>query len=989
MPGRLILERLPLVGRSDELARWHALLQHAAGGLGSATAIAGPGGVGKSRLARAFADEARLRGCRVAGGQAYAAEQGVPFAAVSDAFVPLLRALPPDRLPPLLHGIEREIAHLFPTSLPHALPERRNVESSAQLLWAMVELSHRLAADRPLVLLIEDVQWADTASRELLHFLVRHTSEQPVAVVFTINDSGPGAESLLAGLDRSLGRAGLMEILRLAPLSEAQTRELVRTAFRTDDSVTGSFASELFARTRGNPFFIDEILKSLVMSGALFRRGGSWAGWDALQLDAPPTVREAVRARCAALSPGALELAQLVAVFGTRVGYDVLHTLTVGPEETLVGALDELCRLSVLDETSHEGEPVYDVQHPIVRDVLYDDIGLARRRMLHARIAETLEASYGAQAAAHADQLARHFLHGGVAHDARTVRYLHTAARAALRRHACDAAATYLTAAVEATAPEDELHTTLLEDLARARLRTGRRAAALALLEQARAAAGARGDRAAVARLWWRTGLAQYWAGADEAALGALDSALAALEGESADALRARVQIARATCLHALGRSAQAAQALASAQESAARTGEHTLAARVERALLQFHIWTGPPDRALHHGERALALARASGDTYLECTVHWALGVLHGMTGNAPACLHAVQAGGRLAEELGSPFLRVAALELQIEYCYGNGDWDTGLAVGERAIALARNLQLRALLPRVLVWTALIYTGRDELDSARAYVEEAARIAHADDPDAPRDVHVLVPVAIGRACIHLAAGEHDRAIEVGERALALVDRTGFRAWAVHRLIPFIAEAYLQQHRVAECRPYAERLRAESAALHHELGLAWADACDGLMRWLAGDPAGSAVLMEKAAERLESVPYVYDAARVRRQRAGRLYETGDREGAIRELRRVHDVLARLGARRELEKARGQFREVSARPQPRTTATGSGTLTERELEIVRLVAAGHSNKAIARRLGISPRTVGTHLSNIFRKLELQGRRELESYARTMLV
>ncbi len=146
---------------------------------------------------------------------------------------------------------------------------------------------------------------------------------------------------------------------------------------------------------------------------------------------------------------------------------------------------------------------------------------------------------------------------------------------------------------------------------------------------------------------------------------------------------------------------------------------------------------------------------------------------------------------------------------------------------------------------------------------------------------------------------------------------------------------------------------------------------------------------AALLLRTAAERLEAVPYVYDAARVRRQLAGRLADAGDREGAVRELRRVHDVLARLGARRELEKARGQFREVSARPQPRTAAPGSGALTARELEIARMVAARQSNKAIARRLGVSPRTVGTHVSNIFRKLEINSRQELASWVRQSMV
>ncbi len=522
----------------------------------------------------------------------------------------------------------------------------------------------------------------------------------------------------------------------------------------------------------------------------------------------------------------------------------------------------------------------------------------------------------------------------------------------------------------------------LREDLARARLRQGGLESALELLARARSAARARGDDAAVARLWWRTGLAQFWSGAEDAAIESYDAGLASITPEAAPQA-ARIQVARAIALHALGRVRDAEDALEDATERAARSGDPVLQARVDRALLQLNIWTGSPERAREHGERALALARASGDAYLECTVHWALGVLHGMTGNAPGTLRAIHDAGRLAESVGSPFLRVAALELLIEYCYGSGEWDKGLAVGERAIGLARNLQLRALLPRVLVWTALIYTGRDELETAAAYIAEAARLARADDHSSARDIHSLVP--------HLARGEYEQAIEAGKRGLAVVDHTAFRAWAVHRLLPFIAEAYLQMHRVEECRPFAERLRREAGALHHELGLAWADAADGLMQWLNGDAARGAVLMQNAAERLEAVPYVYDAARVRRQFAGRLADAGDRDGAIRELRRVHDVLTRLGARRELEKVRGQFREVDARPQPRTSIRGAGNLTERELAVVRLVVANShiSNKAIGARLGISARTAGTHLNNIYRKLGVESREALAACARTMLV
>jgi DNA-binding NarL/FixJ family response regulator len=139
------------------------------------------------------------------------------------------------------------------------------------------------------------------------------------------------------------------------------------------------------------------------------------------------------------------------------------------------------------------------------------------------------------------------------------------------------------------------------------------------------------------------------------------------------------------------------------------------------------------------------------------------------------------------------------------------------------------------------------------------------------------------------------------------------------------------------------------------------------------------------MMGEAAEALEGVPMVGDAARLRRIRAGRLAEMGDRTGALEELGRVHDIFLRLGAEVELEKTRRMFRELDARP-PRRAPAGEGELSSREIEIARLVEGRKSNKAIARALSISPRTVSTHLSNIFQKLGIASRGELADYLRS---
>ena len=119
--------------------------------------------------------------------------------------------------------------------------------------------------------------------------------------------------------------------------------------------------------------------------------------------------------------------------------------------------------------------------------------------------------------------------------------------------------------------------------------------------------------------------------------------------------------------------------------------------------------------------------------------------------------------------------------------------------------------------------------------------------------------------------------------------------------------------------------------------------------------------------------------------MRRQLAGRLADLGDREAALEELRRVHDVFQRIGAKPELKKTRGMFRELDTRPPSTSQGSGAEALSQRELEIARLVARRKSNKAIAKELEISPRTVSTHLSNAFQKLGIAARGELADYAR----
>jgi DNA-binding CsgD family transcriptional regulator len=990
-----LLPQLPLVGRSDELAALNAALAGAEGGAGGTVFLVGESGVGKTRLAASLAEAAAQRGFTVASGRAYPVETGVPYAVLSDALLPVLRTLEPAVLSLLTRGGLAELTQLFPalqSGERPSTPRGDPAELKGRLLWNFAQFLSRFSGRRALLLVLENLQWADASSLEALHFVARQIRTERILIVCTYNDAEQYRLSALDTARGSLEALGAATTMTLAPLDERQTAELVARAFQTDGERTREFAAQLHRWTRGNPFFVEETLKALVESGQVQERGGSWTGWENAELTPPKSVRDVLRARLRTLDESARRVAELAAVIGTRATHDALAAVSGLEGDALLVAVDVLRDARVLVEREEDGDVVYDFSHPLLQDTLYAELGLARARALHATVAEALETFYERDALAHADELAFHYVRADARRLAsKAVRYLREAGRNAMAKYANREAADYLTTALDllARSPDEkrDLEATIIPDLARTRQRLGEYDTALALWARAYADAEARGALGEMASIRRRMGLACFWSGRYSDALAHYDSGIAAALEADEPALRARMQIAKGMCLQALGRRDEAEAEVERALEIAQRLRDEPLLARVHRALLLLYVWTGPADRAREHGLEAIELAERSKQRGVAWSAHWALAMLAGLTGDAPSVSRHLSEAQRLAEELRSPLLRVWTAEVAIEYAAGIGEWDEAVALAEKTIAMARALGQRTLLPRVLVWLGLLYFGRGEIERGKQCVDEAWELSGAgrDGPGA-RDVHTVVPAHTGRAAYHLVMKEYPHAIHVSERGLRIADRSGYIVWAVHRLLPVAAEAALWANDLDRARLLSARLRRDSALLGHKLGPAWADACDALVELLRGDKERSVALLRSAAESLEAIPFVADAARVRRQLARALVETGDTDGAIRELRRVHEIFAHLGANAELDGTREQLRALGSRPPQRAVAPGMAGLTGRELEIVRLVAERRSNKEIGTALDISSRTVSTHLSNIFAKLGVTSRGELTDYARS---
>lgn len=976
-------DRLPLIGRTDELARLESLMENG-GGESRIVFVRGESGVGKTRLARELALRAEGRSWDVALGRAYPVEAGRPYSIFADAWLPILSTMDASTLTVLSRGGESQLRYLFPAlggsdAADAAASAEEPEEFRTRLMWNFAEFLKRYAARQPVLLVLDDVQWADDSSIELMHFLARQISGEPILIVCTYTDRARDSSRRLVDAERSLTSIGAGEVLRLEPLSRSQVQELVSRSFGVDSDVVRDFSAVLYGWTRGNTFFLEEVLKALVAGGRLKVEGGAWVGWDATDFALPGSIRDAIMSRMAALTESGRRVAEMASVVGTRVTYDVLESITRLPGEEVLNALEELGANGILDEHADGASVVYDFRYPLVRQTLYEEFGLQRVRVLHGAVAEALETHYGAFAADHADELAFHFARSdGSSLREKATRYLIAAGAKAFDQRADQEAISYLEAAMERIDPRgadgSEQLTKVVPLLARAHTHVGHFDAAVELWSRALEALDADApERPSVCRA---LGITNVWRGDHAAAARSFDEGLRVAKARGDSNATVRLLVAEAHGLHELGKADEALKSLHEALPLAKEVGDAALLARVHRALALLHVWVGPPEAAEEHGNRAIELAQAVGNLSIEFWARWGLAVLTGMRGDTEAMARAIREVSEIADRARSPVLRLWTADMSVELAYGQGDWDTGLARGEQAIAVARSLNQRTLLPRLLVWTSQFHVARGDLDRAEELVAEATEMAGIGDDERSRDVHQVVPTYIGLAAYQVALGDYDDAIASAEKGLEIAEGTGYILWALHQLLPVMAEACLWAGHIDRAEEVGRRLREYADTIDHRLGRAWADACDSLVIWKRGDPEGAVELMRTAAEELEAIPMIWPATRLRRQLAGRLSEIGRRDEAMKELDRVHEVCVKVRAGLELEKARAMYRENGARPPSIPTSDNELGLTATELKVATYAANGLSNKAIGVQLRCATRTVSTHLSNIYGKLDIGG-------------
>ena len=425
----------PLVGRGAEVLQLHEVLAAAWAGHGQIAAILGEAGIGKSRLLGALTSEAERRGGQVLLGRAYESEQILPFGPWVDA----LRQGAVSMNARSLHGLEAvwvaELARLFPELLTADLPAVAERGDPLRLFEALARLLRHLALRQPLILVLEDVHWADDMSLRFLAFLGRRLYEAPVLVAVSVREEEMGDSPILRRTLDELADGGLTRVV-LPRLGRDDTLALVRLLGRASQPAAGAqLAEQVWEASAGNPFIVIETMRAVGEGDAL----GSATG-----LPLPARVRDMIARRLDRLSPRGRQLASVAAVIGREFEFELLHrTADLSDHDTAEG-LEELVRRRVLHATGER----FDFTHDRIREVAYLALLPPHRRALHAAIVSAVEQFLFDRLAEHVEMLAYHAERGEIWEKA--ARYLRQAGIRATTRLAYREALDYFERALAA-----------------------------------------------------------------------------------------------------------------------------------------------------------------------------------------------------------------------------------------------------------------------------------------------------------------------------------------------------------------------------------------------------------------------------------------------------------------------------------------------------------------------------------------------------------
>jgi len=412
----------PLIDRTAEVSKLKAAFNDALNNKSSIATVHGEAGVGKTRLMRELAVSAQGEGVVVLTGRA--AEEKTAYAPWVELLREYVGQTPGEMLRRMLGTSASEVARLVPDiaakigTVPPSKPLAEE-QDRIRLYEAVTQFLISICNEKPLVLLLDDMHWADQASLGLLEHFVMGSSNLRVLTLVGYRTEDVSADSPLSKTSMKLNRERILESVSVKNLNSGETTELIKQTFG-EPTVSPEFADLIYNRTGGNPFFVEEVLRSLVEDGTVFRTEKGWDRKPIQEIVLPESVKSLLKSRLTKLQPETLNILTVASVIGSEFDFEVLREVMQTQEDTLLDRIETVVTAGLISEVPGRKDVFRFVDNRI-RELLLGDLLQSRRTRYHVKVAEAMEKAYSKNLENRAESIAVQFSEGGDTE--RTIKY--------------------------------------------------------------------------------------------------------------------------------------------------------------------------------------------------------------------------------------------------------------------------------------------------------------------------------------------------------------------------------------------------------------------------------------------------------------------------------------------------------------------------------------------------------------------------------------
>jgi len=906
-----------LIDRVEEMGLLREAVDRAVRGEGGLVFLYGEPGIGKTRLAREIGAYARLRAMQVLSGRCPALFRmdGVPpYILWNEVIKDYLEMCTPQQLYRAIGLYPSEVCRLVPQikeklgTIPQSLPMSPEDERN-RLFEAVSQFVTNISKEAPLLVVLDDLQWTDQSSLLLLHYLARGVQKEPMLLLGTYRHTDIDEKHPLSPVLTELNRERLLQPIRLRRMSLNDTSEMVKQILEQDD-VPKDFCESLYEKTGGNPFFVEETIKSLQEEEVIYREENKWKIKDTSRIEFPETVKRVIKTRIGRLDEPSQHILTMASFLGKDFSFEALRGVMGFEEDKLLESIEKILKTGLIKERIIRGEESYSFADAIVRDVVHEEISLLRHKKLHGAIGYALEKVYADRINEHLGELAYHFLEGG--YKDKALEYFLRAGEKAEHVYAHEQAFSYLQHAIGILeGKEDNLEekARVIEKLGDLKSHMGQYDACLEYWSKSLALWTQLRNESNTAKL--HTKLAHgFWSYLDDIDKGSEHHrmALGLLEKKPESVELASLYEDISNMLWHNGKSAESTEYAVKAFELAKKLCAYEVLAQCYCDLGFLSGMSGEYGKTKEYYEQGLRIALENNLVMTARAIYNSSSVDQLRRGEYQKAFETTQNALETARKVGDMY-SIGWQKCRLAICHiQTGEMQEALALCEEGLGIGKKIKHNNLLSYAMFGFGLYYLVRGEFDTASQCLKECYDLAR------KAGYYQFLGYSTGWLGLLLLESEDYAGAERYLKESSSIWENAGDVDAQHiEVLPYLARVYLMRDEIKEAEKLIEKCYGYAERTGNGRGIALGEMLKGIYFRLQKNWEQSVQHFEKSLEEHKSLGtdkwwlhffadllYEYGLAYLERN------EEGDKERAYSLLDRALAIFEKLGLRQRTEK-----------------------------------------------------------------------------------